>query len=300
MFSDAFMVELSKLECANCGHQNERNRGKCDRCNDPIGYGYPNVNIYSDPYFAEELEKRYEEALALCQSEGKESIIAQFEQQLKENSKAVINMDNRLLFELVNNNEHYLPYRRAVEQSKRLIANVFNDPKRIVIDSCFYGLHGGDIVFAALSLDDDGLASYGDVSVVLSVPLVKKRISVFEKNSFVLYDELTREKGWEPVDFPPPTGHFGIWESRHQLAVAKCHTQLDGNEKDEDFCPILLHSTNDQSKDEFIELHIFDKITYFNFQKVKFQAKLTDKQSLIALSIAKEKLEEAGIEIEIA
>ena len=159
--------------------------------------------------------------------------------------------------------------------------------------------HGGDIVFAALSLDDDGLASYGDVSVVLSVPLVKKRISVFEKNSFVLYDELTREKGWEPVDFPPPTGHFGIWESRHQLAVAKCHTQLDGNEKDEDFCPILLHSTNDQSKDEFIELHIFDKITYFNFQKVKFQAKLTDKQSLIALSIAKEKLEEAGIEIEI-
>ncbi|MCB0579344.1 MAG: hypothetical protein KDD10_08565, partial [Phaeodactylibacter sp.] len=137
------MEVLSKLECANCGHQNDRNRGKCDRCNELIGYGYPNVNIYSDSYFSEALKKRYEEAVALCRSEGKEDILNQFKQLLEDNSKAVINMDNRLLFELVNNNEHYLPYRRAVEQGKRLIANVFNDPKRIVIDSCFYGLHGG-------------------------------------------------------------------------------------------------------------------------------------------------------------
>lgn len=124
-------------------------------------------------------------------------------------------------------------------------------------------------------------------------------ISVFEKNSFMLYDELTREKEWEPVDFPPPPGHFAVWESRHQLAIAKCHAQLDGNEKEEDFCALLLQSTGSRSTDEFIELHIFDKITYFNIGKVKFRAKLTRPQDQIALSIAEEKLEKEKVEIEI-
>jgi len=283
------MMKLSKIKCSG-GHENERNRTRCVRCNADLGY--PNVNVYSDDYFKDGLLDRYNQVVLDANATKKEWIAA-FEQALNTNAKVLINMDKHLLFEIVNNNEPYLAYRRAVEDNKRVIAAINNDFKRTVIDASFYGSHGRDIVFATLSLDDDGLSSYGDVSITLNNDLVNDRISVFEKNSFSLYDDLTKNAGWNPANFPPPSGHFGIWETQGQLAVVKCHAAL----KTGDYAKILLKSAENRSKDEFIELHLYGSVTYFAFSKIKLQSQLTNKKDRKNWAILQERLEEEQIAV---
>lgn len=283
------MIKLSKIKCSR-GHENERNQTRCMRCNEDLGY--PNVNVYSDDYFKDGLSKRYNQIVLNADASKKEWIEA-FEQAIKQDAKVLINMNKSLLFEIVNNNQPYLPYRRAVEDSKRVIAAINNDYRRTVIDASFYGTHGRDIVFATLSLDDDGLGSYGDVSITLDNTLVSDRISVFEKNSFKLYDDLTKNANWNPANFPPPTGHFGIWETQGKLAVAKCHNALKiGN-----YAKILLKSAENRGKDEFIELHLYGNVTYFAFSKIKLQSQLTNKKDRKNWAILQEKLEEEQIEV---
>lgn len=291
------MLKLKKIRCEECGHLNERNRSKCDRCDEKIGYGYSNVNIYADDYFKDALKDRYNAIILLSIKENRKEVTTQFEDAVNSLSRPVINMDNSLLFNMVNEDADYLPYRRAVEDNKRIIASIRNDYKRTSIDNAFYGSVGADILFAALSLDDNGLSSYGDTSIVLNTALIKKRISVFEKNSFLLYDELTKDKNWNPIEFPPPPGSFAIWENRQQLAVTKCYSLLN---QEDNFCVNLLQNGTNKSDDEFIELHILGKISYFQFLKVKFQKQPTSKSWSKDFAIAKEKLKVKDVEIETA
>ena len=290
------MTKLTKLVCEHCTTKNERNRERCDSCNEILGTGYPNVNVYDAPYFRDGLEIRYQKTIE--QNKDKQNSINALEQAIKNDSKIAINIEGAVLCNMLNAEAEYLPYRRLAEQ-KGWIKPVYWDQKRIVIDSCFYGIHGADIVFAALSLDDDGLISYGDATVLLNENLVKKRISVFEKNSFRLYDELTENMKWNPANFPPPTGHYAIWENKELLAVAKCGEQLTGKTTEDltNFEKLILHSDGNKNIDEFIELHIYKVINHKQYKKVKFRKKPIEKGDVISWEVAKEKMEKENIAI---
>jgi len=287
------MNPLAKIICDNCGHANERNRGECDECQERIGYGYPNVNIYSDEYFTRGLQARYTAAEQYFQAENITEKSSAFANAVEQEGRAVVNMDSRLFFTLANTNEDYLPYRRAVEANKRLYASIYNDTKRTMIDSCFYGMHGADILFAALSLDNNGLRNYGSVSLVLKEQAIRKRTTIFERNAFLLYDVLTREETWNPADFPPPTGYFGVWKDRVEMALAKCK---EGLTPDSEFLDLVLQNGESRDKDEFMELHIFGKISIFTSQTIVFQEKITDAKLLIELAIIEEKLADRSID----
>ena len=288
------MKPLAKIICDNCGHANERNRGECDECQERIGYGYPNVNIYSDEYFTKGLQARYTAAEQHFQAGNITALSSAFANAVEQEGRAVINMDRRLFFTLANINEDYLPYRRAVEENKRLYASIYNDTKRTMIDSCFYGIHGADILFAALSLENNGLRNYGSVSLVLKEQAIRKRTTIFERNSFLLYDVLTREQTWNPADFPPPAGYFGVWKDRAKMALAKCKEKLTS---DSDFSNLLLQNGESRDKDEFMELHIFGKISIFVSQTIVFREEITDAKLLVDLAITEEKLADRGIDL---
>lgn len=294
------MTILSKITCTECDHENERNRARCDRCDEKLGSGYPNVNIYSDSYFQNGLIKRYQKALKPYESNYIQQVIEPYEKYINKEGKIVINMNIDLLYELVKNKEDYLPYRRAVEQNKRLISKIYNDHKRSVVDTSFYGLHGADIVFAALSGNEKGLISYGPIAVILQEKLVKKRLTVFEKNSFFLYDHLTKHQGWNPAEFPPPSGFFAIWNDRALLGVIKCHSTLKKNSNSKQYENVLLTSNGDRSTDEFLELHIFNKITYLSFKKVSVHTTFTDRFDQANWKIIEEVLALENIESELS
>ena len=294
------MATLSKIICKKCTLENERNRGNCNRCNEPLGSGFPNVNVYSDSYFTDVVTKRYDACISSLTTTKEKDAIADFEKQILAEAQPVVNMDRKLFFLLVNSKEDYLPYRRAVDLGKRAISDVQNDHKRTVIDTSFYGTHGSDIVFAALSLNEKGLISYGEICVTLNADWVSDRITVFNKNSFDLYDDLTREYSWNPAHFPPPSGYFGTWNNREEITVVKYKDEVIKISQGNNNADILLKSNGNRAEDEFIELHIYKEIAYLSFLKVKLHNKLTDKKDQKNWMIAQEILEEAKISVTAA
>ncbi len=263
-------MELTKITCNSCGAVNNRNAIVCVACGESLGP--VNVNLLSDEYFQDGLKLSYSNVQAAVTAAGKSGWVQDFEEEVNMNSKAVINMDGRFLHKLMTENEDYLPYQRAVEQSKRFVADFENDLKRCVVETAFYGFTGRNLVYAALSLNENGLRSYGDVSVVLKTAMIERRTTVFEKNSYPLFDELT-DAGWK-AGTTMPTGHCGTWNERSIVSVVKHGREIAGKKNAPDFAGLILRSDKKKSNDEFIELHIFNKVTNVVFEKVVFHEKL--------------------------
>jgi len=160
-------MNLSPLLCPNCGELNQRNANICEYCSHSMGF--VNVNIYSDAYFRDGLDDRYQSEVVAATTIGELDELTAFEQAINNQGLAIINMDIDLLHILVNDKQDYLPYRTAVEQGKRGKATFLNDKDRCVVETAFYGIDGGKIVYAALSLDDNGLLNYGKTTVILKL-----------------------------------------------------------------------------------------------------------------------------------
>lgn len=286
-------MNLTTIQCKHCGAENKRNASNCIACYEALGP--VNVNIYSDPYFQDGLKAKYDKVIAEIEAKGKRTEVENFESEIISKGKAVINMDAKLLFKMVNEREEYLSYQRGVEQSKRQVAEFENDLKRCVVEVAFYGIHGKSIVYAALSLNDFGLYSYGDVSVLLKTVQIEKRTTVFERNSYHLYDGLVK-KGWKAGTIMP-LGHCGTWNERQIVTVNKLGLELAVLRKKPNFASLILKSDGKRIDEEFIELHIFGTISGVNIEKATFQKKARTKFSKLELKLLKVQLQVHSIEI---
>ena len=286
-------MELTKLPCRHCGAGNNRSAVVCVACGESVGP--VNVNLLSDPYFHDGLEQRFQSVMNEVAGSGKAAAVQAFEQEVTFRSRAVINLDAGFLFRVVNDSEDYLPYQRAVETGKRAVKAFEEDLRRCVVETAFYGYTGRNLVYAALSLDDNGLRSYGDASVVLATGQIERRTTVFEKETYPLYDELTGQ-GWRAGTIMP-AGYGSIWGKRGVVAVVKYGLQVAHSKKALKNETLLLHSDGEKQNDEFIELHIFNKITTVNFAKVTFHKKPGTEFNNIQLLLFKQILENQGTEI---
>lgn len=285
------MMKLSTLICPNpeCQAENERNADICRECGGSLGF--VNVNLLSDPYFQNGLDERYNAVTA-------KSVAAEtqrFEAIVVSEGKAIINMPSELLYLLVNENEDYLSYQRGVEQGKLLKKAFLNDRIRCMVESAFYGFDGRNIVYAALALDGNGVSSYGDASVVLRTKNIEKRATVFEKDTLVLFDELT-EQGWKVKEIIP-AGHCGTWYERAKIAAIKHGTQIESSHQTADFAALILKSNGERTNDEFIELHIFNRVNPANFEKVTFQKMPVKTYDQLQFKILKSKLSDLRVEV---
>ena len=282
-------MELSKLICPNCQTENERNADVCKDCGSLLGF--VNVNLLSDPYYEQGLNKRYQALLAKV----RQAEIARFETIINREGKVVVNMPSEVLRLMVNENEDYLSYQRGVEQGKISKRNFKQDRFQCIVESVFYGFDGRNIVYAALSLDDNGVANYGDVSVVLKTKSIEKRTTFFERDTFLVFKDLTAI-GWR-LDEDVPAGYCGIWQDRHKIAAIKHGAQIRDTHQITDFAAMILKNGDDRTDAEFIELHVFNTITPNNFEKITFQKKLVRSFNQLQFEILTSKLADLQVEV---
>jgi len=249
-------VKGNTLYCQVCNHpQSQINLNNCENCGHDLGA--PNVNIVSTEDELAALQNRYDEARNFCIKNGTEDTLNKFEDFFNKNVKAVKNLSFETITTWLGNSGDHKSYHRAVEEGIRPIANLFNDRKRTVIDSILYGSHGKEINFAALTLDNKGLESYGNCRVILNENSIKSRSSTLEENSFIFFR--THKTNLETLEIP--RGFRSVWNDKTKLAIAKIHKKLTPGSIEKDYSEAVLLSTGNPDNDDFIEVHIYREIT---------------------------------------
>ncbi|MCW9097180.1 MAG: hypothetical protein OQJ93_07305, partial [Ignavibacteriaceae bacterium] len=176
-------VKGNILVCSICDREQAQiNFVNCEYCGSELGA--PNVNIVSTEIELDALQQRYDAAIDYASKNGVENTLTNFHEFFTKNVNAIINLKLPVLKAWVVNNDAYKNYHRAVEDGNRLIATLKDDQRRTVIDSVFHGSYGRDIVYAALTLNEKGLISYGECSIIINEDAIKLRASTLEENSF--------------------------------------------------------------------------------------------------------------------
>jgi hypothetical protein len=284
-------MDLSPIACPRCQEDNLRNADNCKRCGESIGF--VNVNLYSDRYFLNEIDNRFLNVMSI--SGDKRSELTSFEELINVNGKALINLNFKMLCLLILEKEDYLPYRMAVEKGKRVKASFLNDKDRCVVEASFYGIDGGKIVYAVLSLDDNGLTNYGKTTIILKTKTIEHRTSVFERNTYHLFDEL-KKNGWN-IRGPIPPGHSCTWEYRGKLAVCKHGMEIVSGNSAPNFEKLLVKSGTDRGEDEFIELHIFNSLNYLAVEQITIHKQVDSEFDLLQMEILQEESKKIGISL---
>jgi len=272
------------LYCPDCNHlQSQINLTNCEYC----GYdlGAPNVNIVMTEIELNALQRRYDDARNYTIKHGTEDALNRFEDYFNTNVKVIKNMSLQTLYKWIVLTGAYKSYQRAVEEGLRDVANLFNDRKRTTIDSLFYGTYGRDINFAALTLNDKGIESYGNCRVIFNEDSIKSRSSTLEENSFNFVK--THKINFETLNIP--AGYRSTWHDKFKLAGAKLHSKLALGNQEEDFNEMVLSSKEDKDTDEFIEVHIYKKLTNLAVKSIFVPAPKNNSKDKIFVKAIEEK-----------
>lgn len=266
------MANYYEDACPSCTGMNDITELVCNHCGITIPTPI-NVRRASLPQEKQELEKRYTSAQSHLASNGLTTEGINLENAIKTNGKAVLNTQFHFLIEwLVENKAAYESYRRQVFTGARMKARFENDGNRSKADSILFGSEI-NIIYAALSVDESGVMSYGDVTVVLNTGSVEKRSSALERNSFPFIDDATA-KGWTWKQ-PLPCGFMAVWPDFFKLSLSKLYLHLHSGISFSQLAKLVLDSAGTRAGDEFIELYIYGKIVASTVEKIKIPITLT-------------------------
>lgn len=275
------MSAYYEIPCENCAHLNDINDNVCSSCGRDID-GPVNIRRAKIKPETESLEKRYVDAKNFARINSLELELTFLEREVITNGKAVINTNANINFLwewLVKQSVAYNSYKRQIVDNSRKKAKYQDDLKRSITDSILFGSEI-DVIYSALSIDETGLASYGDITIILKTTSIERRTSSLETNSY-LFLEWARSRGWTD-DKPLPPGYMSVWHNSFKLAAAKLAKSLKSGISIPEIARLILTSTKDRNTDGFIELYIYGKIVATVIEKIKIPAGL--KTSLNAWS----------------
>jgi len=252
------------IKCPNCGVENSLINKDCSCCGAPLGF--PNVNECSQKEEVEALEKRYKKEIEIAQKKGNEDKLVEFEEEVQK-SLAVTNVDLEYLYSLIVKSSTYSNYQLLTEGEARDYARPEADKERLGVEGTIFGSYGRNLRYAALSTDGRGLKSYGDYTIILSDEAVRLRATLLEENS---YSFVKRHKILAGGKIP--VGYRAVWKDRQKLAVAKMAKKILLTNTP-NYAKILLKSTGNRKKDEFIEVHIYGKINRESILSVRGSSK---------------------------
>lgn len=271
-------VGINEINCPTCGRSHP----------DP-----PNVRMAKLPDEVAELENRYHQAWLYARASGTDSNLDQLEALLY-NSEAVINANLDFVRLLVNSDKPmYSPYAMQVQGRSRRAALFENDQIRRTVETKMYGSVADQIIYAALSANGKGPASYGAFSMVLDPASISHRASVLEENSYHFMDA----HEVRIMDKALPVGYRSTWEERKRLGVAKLGKKVTSEDDKESLYRKILSSEGNFETDNFMEVHIFGTFNRKAISRISGSYK-DDLKTKKAINILKEKSEEAGIEWE--
>ena len=244
--------------CKDCGNEVPLAWNHCPHCGRP-GL-FPNVKATQVPAEKEALERRYQAALRNASGRGAEAEVKKFETAVT-SSKAVMARPLRELDRLAaSDKELFSTFYRLLGEEVRLPHGNQWDLLRRIADEALFPGYKEEIRFAALSLDRNGLSSYGECSFVLRDDLIAHRASVFEENSAVF---LKRHQAYEA-----PAGHRAVWGERGKLCVAKLAGCIGPSTPDAQFPGILLRTGATSGEDEFVEVHIWGPVSIRTMERI--------------------------------
>jgi len=180
-------------------------------------------------------------------------------------------------------------YYELLESGDRVPLDNEFDQARLAVDATFFPYFYQKVNFAALSGDGRGLESYGDVHFTFKDSSISHRTTVFEENTLVFC-----RKHKVIVGQPPPEGFLSTWENRGKVAVAKLAKKLDKTTNEREFSSILVLQTGKTDADEFIECHIFGKLTVSNIESFRSKKPKHKADKLLAKRIRR-KLKDLGV-----
>ena len=159
------------------------------------------------------------------------------------------------------------------------------DGLRGTADEALFPGYKEHIRFAALSLDGQGLSSYGECSFIFRDKMISHRASVYEENSAVSL----KKHGYEP-----PLGHRATWAERARLCVAKLGERIKPKTTLDQFSHLLLQPGRSSGEDGFVEVHVWGPMTIRSIERI-----LVGKQRRRAARKAlRDRLKTFGVELE--
>lgn len=236
------------------------------------------------------LDSNWAKSLASADTRGCRAVVDAFDDACK-TSKAVMNYTcTKLLAQVANSDifETYYEHARRVTTSENRplmnwsVLRPQTESELLGSDENKEKLH-----YAALTLTEQGLQSYGDCSLLLREDLTGHRASCFEANSAVKF---ATEGG------PFPLGSRSTWENRHKLCVAKLEKAITKSTTADQFADVLLSQEPTKTDDNFIEVHVFGPISLSTLENVTLTATLKGEDKL-KWKIIKTKLEKAGVKV---
>lgn len=277
-----------EMKCSECGSTIPHDRLACPTCGTHAGF--PNVREVSSASEKEALERRYNMAIKDAHADGRDVKLEELSQSSKD-TRAVIAIDLDCLVGFITKDQTlYSSYALMVSGEIRKAASCVNDKKRRGVEGFFFGSYADKIRYAALSLNGNGLSSYGRFTLVLKDVAVKARATLLEDNSYRFYQKF---KDKIPDNFP--LGYRAVWSERHKLAVAKLSNRITVTTTNDDFPGILLSCTGDRETDDFIEVHIYGAFDNAAIETVVGNSRTSSRADKAQLAVVKEKLIKKGV-----
>jgi len=282
---------VKTVDCQYCPYDFPLTAERCPHCARP-GL-FPNVRMAEEPEEYQALASRHEEAKREANERGAASRLHDFEFAFA-SSHAVMNRSANELQRLTSSQEElYATYYGLRDAGVRLPAGSKWDSLRVPTDDALFPGYKEQIRFGALSLNERGLSTYGECTLVIRDDMIAHRASVFEENS-VLWMEHHNIKMAEAHNLP--RGFRATWEERAKLAVAKIGGRIESDTASGSFPNLLLRQGATSTEDEFIEVHIWGPLTVRSLKLVGLPRKRR-RSSAAVMAACRERLDKFGVPV---
>ena len=280
------------MDCPQCGVTVPECKRHCPGCQ--VDIGFPNVRAAATPAEETALAARVHDAEVSTAARGCRPVLDCFGIAVLQ-SKIVLCRNLGIVCSLVSSDTQlYTSFYRALDARTRMPEDNNDwDRYRGAVDSTLFPNYHKDIVFAALTLDNQGVQRFGGYAIFLRDTMTQHRVSVFEENAFgfCLRHKVTAGQ-------PIPAGYRATWKERSRLAVAKLHSKLDRTTSAEDFPRILLSQGTDAADDNFIEAHVYGPISRRAIERVVGPKPKRREDKVLLKALGKD-LEKVGAVLEV-
>lgn len=255
---------MGTLTCQPCGNPFSDRLTQCPHCG-RSAVAYPNVLDATRPQERDALAQRVAAAKARATSRGVDGLLERLEHDLGR-SRAVRTVRSHEIERLVSSDHAAMStYYRQLQGGFRLPETSDGGPDwdrlRRIAESAAFSTYTDEIQFAALTIDDGWLSSYGDAALFLREDCIAHRASVFEDN-IVLWMQ-AQGPVWE---IPP--GYRAPWESRAALGVAKLADEVA---EGVDLAQLVLHAGAKTSDDSMLEVHVYGSMTIRSIASIEMR-----------------------------
>ena len=276
-------------KCSFCNQRFPLDRTQCPHCAQP--QLFPNVGRAELQEEKQKLNMRYNRAKRNSEDSSCEVAFNEFERACN-SSVAVFKCSTLKLFRAIATGTDLFETFHDLESLRiRLERPSEHDWQKLrpqaEIELLGTHHHLDKLHYAALSLDGEGLDSYGDCAVILADEMIRHRASCFEGNSGLIFE---REHGYSRY-------LRSTWADRAKLCVAKTDGKLAQSKSPDEFPNLLLRSGSTQDDDEFVEVHVFGTMTAHTFGRVSIDVSRLSRAQGVLWKAVKEKLAIANVTV---